>query len=198
MQIGGIGNDAANILQLRRDLDSKRGFVLQLRSNEMIQNGIRPKDMPASWFECVEIADYKNPFKLAVPIMAASRLIDEGRWEEAYDEFDRIYSHKDEIMPLYAKEVACELVFLALVTRRKSVAEALLNEDLEKYIAAYRKMMSSKDRVACAVELYIKNDMTSAMSIYESLKLRHADYLLQGEVKSDIAVLDKMFETYNP
>lgn len=198
MQVGGIGNDATNILLLRRDLDSKRGFVLQLQSNEMIQNGTRPKDMPASWFVCDEIIDYKNPFKLAVPIMAASRLIDENRWEEAYNVFDRIYANKSEIMPLYAKEVSCELMFLALVTSRKSVAESLFDKDLEKYIATYRKMMSSKDRVACAVELYLKNDMAAAMSIYENLKLRQADYLLQGEVKSDIAILDKMFEIYNP
>lgn len=196
MRIGGIGNDAANIRLLRRDSESKRGLVVQLRSNEMIQNGVRPKDMPACWFEPDDVTDYKNPFILAIPIMAASRLIDEGRWEEAYDKFDAIYAHKAEIMPLYAKEVACELIFLALVTGRKSVAEALLDKDIEKYIAVYRKMMSSKARVACVIELYIKGDFAAACKIFDNLKRREGDYLLQGEVKSDIAVVEKMFDNY--
>ena len=50
MQTGGIGNDAYNIIMLRKNEKSKSALMLQLRSNALIQEGVRPKDMPAEWF----------------------------------------------------------------------------------------------------------------------------------------------------
>lgn len=191
MKLGGVSNDGYNILHLRNHTESKRSLMIQLRSNTMIQEGVRPKDMPDEWFEWNPEINYKNPLEVARPMMHASRLIDEMEWESAYQEFEELYGHKNDIMSLYITEIACELIFCALVTGRKDRAEEILDEKLKKYITGFSKVMSSKMRILCAVALYIENDREKAEAIYKSLKAAESDYLLQGEVKSDLAIMQK-------
>ena len=190
MQAGGIGNDAYNLRLLRREPESKRALIIQLRSNAMIQNGVRPKDMPAEWFTVPEKINYRNPLEVSLPLMEASRLLDMMEWQNAYDRFNDLYTHKDEIMPLYVKEIACELAFAAMITGRIQQAADLLDKSLMKYIMAYRKVMSSKERLLCAKALYLDHDPTKAESIYNRVLADSPRYLLQGEVKSDLAIME--------
>lgn len=189
----GICNDAYNALMLGRKPEAKRGMLLQLRANALIQNGVRPKDMPPEWFIVPENMDYKNALEVSIPLMAASRLVDMGDYDAATEMFEELYSHRDSIMQLYVREIACELVFLYLVRGQKARAEALLGKDLRKYIETYRKVMSSKERIYCAIKYYIDNEPAKAEEIYRQLCDRESDYLLGGEVKSDLALLSDMF-----
>lgn len=194
MKIGGISNDGYNLIYLNRNLLSKRAIVLQLRSNALIQNGMRPKEMLSEWFEWRTDINFKNPLEVSIPLMHASRLIDEMRWEEAYKEFEELYSHKADIMQLYAHEIVCELAFCALATGRKGQANELLDEKLRKYIETYKKVMSSKLRILCAIALYLDNDKNRAEEIFETLSANQEKYLLQGEVKSDLAIMNWMLK----
>ncbi len=192
MKLGGISNDGYNILYLRNQSKSKRSLMIQLRSNAMIQEGVRPKDMPDEWFVPDSEINYKNPMEVAVPLMHASRTIDEMEWEKAYKEIEKLYEHKDEIMTLYVNEIACELLFCALVTGRIERANEILDAKLKKYIESYSKVMSSKMRILCAMALYLDNDREKAEKIYKSLKEAQPNYLLQGEVKSDLAIMQSI------
>jgi len=189
---GKITNDAGNILLLGSNLRAKRAVMTQLRANAMIQNGVRPKDMPDGWFHTVEEIDYRNALEVSVPMMSASRLVDMQEWEAAYDAFEELYRHKSEIMPLYVLEIKCELLFLALITGRGTRAEELLDDELMKYIRTYGKVMSSKERVLCAVALYIWHDRDKALAIRQKLYDARENYLLQGEIKSDLALMSAM------
>lgn len=189
MKISGAGNDAYNMIALRKNMLSKRGLVDALRANALIQEGIRPKDMPDEWFIVPDNIDYRNQLEVSIPIMAASRLIDEMEYQKALVDFERLYSRKDKIIGLYVKEIACELVFLRLICGNIEGAKALLDPMLMKYIETYRKMMSSKERILCAIELKINNDRDKALKIYQDLDKRKNDYLLQGEVLSDLAIM---------
>lgn len=192
MQAGGVGNDGYNIKLLKKNLLSKQGIVNQLRANALIQNGIRPKDMPEDLFSNPEEINYKNALEVSIPLMYASRLIDNFDYERALECIEHIYSHKDEIMPLYVKEIACELAFLYLRSGNTEKADKLLDKELRKYINTYRKMMSSKERLLIAIALYLDNDESKARDLYEGLKSRKDEYLLQGEVKSDLAIVEDM------
>ncbi len=189
MKLGSIGNDAYNMLYLRHNLTSKRALMIQLRSNALIQNGVRPKDMPDDWFEWKTDIDFKNPLEVSIPLMYASRLIDELNFEEAYKKFEELYSHNADIMQLYVNEITCELAFCAMVTQREDRAKGLLDAKLMKYIETYRKVMSSKQRILGAKALFIDNDRAKATEIYNDLEASEDNYLLQGEVKSDIAIM---------
>lgn len=192
MKLGGAGNDAYNMIALRKDMIAKRGFVDALRINCEAQNGIRLKDMPESWFEVPENIDFKNQLEVSIPLSAASRLVDMMDFQAGQRMYEDIYAHKDSIISLYLKEIECELIFLRLENGDKTEAESLLTPEMKKYIEAYSKVMSSKQRILCAMALYIDNDREKAMSIYENLQSHEKDYLLQGEVKSDLAIMRKI------
>lgn len=196
MKINGISNDGYNIIYLNRNLLSKRAIVLQLQSNSLIQNGMRPKDMPPKWFEWRTDIDFKNPLEVSIPLMYASRLVDEMKFDEAYSKFNELYSHKADIMQLYVNEIACELAFCAMIAKNEGKVQELLDEKLRKYIEEYRKVMSSKQRILCAIALYLENDRTKATEIYQTLENSKERYLLQGEVKSDLAIMNWMLHGY--
>lgn len=192
MKIAGAGNDAYNMLLLRRNRDSKRGFVNQLRANAQIQNGVRPKDMPDEWFVMPEDVDYGNPLEVSLPMMYASRRLDMKDYAGAKAVFGQLYDHKDRIIGLYVKEIACELAYLYILSGDTSRAEGLLDKELMTYINTYRKVMSSKTRLLCAISLFIDRDAAAARDIYENLEARKDEYLLQGEVASDLALMEDM------
>ncbi len=192
MQTGGVGNDGYNMKLLKKNLLSKQGIVNQLRANALIQNGVRPKDMPKDLFSNPKDIDYKNALEVSIPLMYSSRLIDNKEYAEALAEIEALYSHKEEIMPLYVKEIACELAFLYLRTGNQDEARKLLDKDLRKYIETYRKMMSSKERLLVAIALYLDKDEAKARELYEQFNARKEEYLLQGEVKSDLALIEDM------
>ncbi len=192
MQIGGICNDAANVRLLRRDYGSKRAIMIQLRVNALIQQGVRPKDMPEDMFYVDGDVNYANPLEFYLSLCRASRLIDMELWEEAYEMFAEFHAHRNEIMPLYAREVACELIFTSLVTGRIGSAEELYTDDLKKYVEQYRRVMSSKERMLCAVALFMENDEGRAREICDSVRKRRSSYLMQGEVASDLAIMERI------
>ncbi len=192
MQAGGVGNDAYNMKLLKKNLLSKQGIVNQLRANALIQNGVRPKDMPEDLFSNPKDIEYKNALEVSIPLMYASRLIDQKKYEEALSEMEALYAHKEEIMPLYVKEIACELAFLYMRTGRIEEAEKLLDKDLRKYIETYRKMMSSKERILIAIAFYLDKDPAKAQALYEQFKSRQDSYLLQGEYLSDLSLIEDM------
>lgn len=189
MQAGGVGNDGYNIKILRKNLLSKQGIINQLRANSLIQNGMRPKDMPESLFSNPEQIDYKNALEVSIPLMYSSRLIDNMDYSEALKIIENLHAHKNEIMPLYVKEIECELAFLYLREGRISEAENLLDKDLRKYIETYKKVMSSKLRLLCAIAYFSDKDEAKAHEIFKDLTDRQNEYLLQGEVKSDLALM---------
>ena len=47
------------------------------------------------------------------------------------------------------------MVFLYLLTDRPDKARALLDKDLRAYIDTYRRVMSSKERILCAMALHL-------------------------------------------
>ncbi|MDE6145561.1 MAG: hypothetical protein K2O38_00065 [Muribaculaceae bacterium] len=190
LKLGGIGNDGHNMIEILRNPAAKSGMIAQLRANALIQNGMRPKDMPDDLFAVPEHINYKNALEISMPMMAASRLIDEMRFDEALEAFEKLYAVRSEIMPLYVKEIACELAYLRLVVGQTQKAEALLDKELRQYAESYRRFMSSKERLLFAIALYLDGNREKAVEIYDNLNARRNNYLLRGEVMSDLALMD--------
>lgn len=195
MKVNGCANDGFNCLMLRHNLRATKGLAVQLRANAKIQEGVRPKDMSAEWFVVPDNINYSNPLEVALPMMAASREMDQLNFGKAREIFEELYSHRKVIMQLYVKEIACELVFLRLVAGEKDKAEELLDKDLRKYIELYRKIMSSKERINFSIKLLLDNDRQEAERLLIDLRHRADSYLLQGEVLSDLAQMEAVLET---
>ena len=56
LKVGEIPNDGYNLKMLHKNLESKRAMCTQLKINAAIQEGMRPKFMPAEWLNTPEEA----------------------------------------------------------------------------------------------------------------------------------------------
>lgn len=195
MKLSGIGNDAYNMMLLRKDPSAKRRFIVSLRLNALMQEGVSLKDMPADWFAVPETIDYRDPLQASFSILATDRFLYELKYNEALEAREDLYRHKDEINRLYVNELESELVFLRLICGDIEGAEALLDNELRIHLIRYRRMSSSKQRVLCAIALKLENDREKATAIYEEVLKHREDYLFRGEVNND---LDIMRDILNP
>lgn len=114
-------------------------------------------------------------------------------FEEAKKEFEELYSHRAEIMQLYNFEIAVELAFCAMATGDTALAERVLEPKVRKYIQTYSKVMSGKQRMLFAMALYLDGDARRAGEILNKLEAEKERYLLQGEVRSDLAIMRHLY-----
>ena len=191
MKLGGIGNDAYTLRLLRHNPATKHALILQLRINALIQEGMRPKDMPEEWFkQDVATIDYKDILQATVGLMNVSRLLDREEWEDAYRLLEDVKSHSSELIGILQQETDAELLFTALVTGRMERAGELATDKLLRYIHLYSRVSSSKQRQLFALALYQEHDREKAETIYRSVVNLREKYLMQGEVNMDIALME--------
>ena len=51
MRLGTVDNDGYNAFALIRNAEAMRSFWVQMKTNEQIAKGVRPKDLPDEWFD---------------------------------------------------------------------------------------------------------------------------------------------------
>ena len=191
MKLGGIGNDAYTLRLLRHNPATKHALILQLRINALIQEGMRPKDMPEEWFkQDAATIDYKDILQATIGLMNVSRLLDREEWEDAYRLLEDVKSHSSELIGILQQETDAELLFTALVTGRMERAGELATDKLLRYIHLYSRVSSSKQRQLFALALYREPDREKAETIYRSVVNIREKYLMQGEVNMDIALME--------
>ncbi|MBR5855760.1 MAG: hypothetical protein IKY70_00630 [Bacteroidales bacterium] len=198
VKVGGMTNDGYNIKMLNKNLSAKRAMCIQLWANALIQEGVRPSTMNKEWFETAEENfDYSDHIQLTTKLMKASYVMDCGNMEEAHQILAEAWNNRDKIIPLFVKEIACELIFTSLTTGRIEFAKELLTEEIKKYLEQYRKVMSSKERILFAIELLLNHNTAAAQEILNSLINRKEQYLLQGEVNMDIGLCEELVRGYD-
>ena len=191
MKLGGIGNDAYTLRLLRHNPATKHALILQLRINALIQEGMRPKDMPEEWFkQDAATIDYKDILQATIGLMNVSRLLDREEWEDAYRLLEDVKSHSSELIGILQQETDAELLFTALVTGRMERAGELATDKLLRYIHLYSRVSSSKQRQLFALALDQEHDREKAETIYRSVVNLREKYLMQGEVNMDIALME--------
>ena len=147
-----------------------------------------------------EDLDYSDAISLTVELMKISYLMDlrddiNMRMEQAHNLLEQVYSHKEELMGLIANETASELLFTSLATGRRELAQQLYTDELKRYIDTYKSVMSSKERCLWAVAYYLDDNKEEADKIYNSMIMRCNDFLMQGEVKMDIKLIERLLES---
>ena len=192
MKMGGIGNDAYSLRLLKQNSGTKHALVLQLRINALIQEGMRPKEMPEAWFRLEGKIDYGDMLQATIALMEISRMRDREEWEEAYVRLEEAVSHSKELVGILKQEAEAELLFTALVVGKEERARELAIDKLLAYIRAYSKVSSAKQRQLFALALYSERDKEKAEEIYRTVKARRESYLMQGEVNMDLALMESL------
>ena len=166
----------------------------QLSVNALVQEGVRPNAMPSEWFTTPQGDDFnwKDPLQLSIRLMEASYIMDCGDMEKSHQMLEEAYSHKESIAPLFVNEIVCELIYTSLATGLTERARELYTKEIQTYISQHRKVMSSKERVMFAIKLLMEGDPAGAREIMDSVSSRQNEYLMQGEVKMDLSLMEQL------
>lgn len=198
MRPGGMQNDAMNILTLYRNPQKRKDFIRQLQIAAGITAGKRLIEMPAEWFDSDKVDDYKDLIRLVSRINFQARLIDEGRFMDAKLSVEDLMEHFSELPMLAQQELAGEYVFAELLTKgRKEVIEKYWTKQQEQYIKTSAKYSSGKQRILFAYALYVEKNNDEAMRIYNDTLAQKSDYLIEGEVRGDLALMEEILRNHH-
>ena len=192
MKIGGIGNDGYNLMHLEKMPDDKRLLIQMLDCNARIQEGLLPKDLPATYFGPQGEIDWSDGLQTNWQMMVVARMENVRQCEEAYSLLSDGIKARGKMPDLFWMETACEMVFVCLATGRKDEAQRLYTPSLQNYVKTYSRTQSSKQRIAFAVALLMMERRDEASQILDTLKTNRHEYLLQGEVEMDIELMEAL------
>ncbi|MBO5965473.1 MAG: M50 family metallopeptidase, partial [Bacteroidaceae bacterium] len=167
MRLGGMQNDGMNILILFRTPEKRKDFVRQLQIAVTATEGKRVSEMPAEWFDCDSVDDYRELLRLASRLNHQARLIDEGRFLEAHASVEDLLKHFNELPQIVQLELAGEYIFTECLTEgRKEVIEKYWTKNQSNYVKTSARFSSSKQRILFAYALYAEKDIDTAQKIY--------------------------------
>ena len=194
-RMGGMPNDGYNILYLSRNKQSVRSFAIQLLVNEQSQRGTRVGDMPEEWFTAPAEWDFDDGLQVGNAMMILSRIMDQGEVHKALHMAIDMWGHHAQLPQIFTYELMGEMVYLLLVTGGTGLAREFMADDkFMQYVRTYAGVMSSKQRWLMAIELLEKGDHQAAKDILDQVVAHRREYLMQGEVASDISMMESLLQ----
>ena len=190
INVNGMPNDGMQGVLLRKDMETKRVLFTLLRSNALVQDGMRPRDLPAEWFDYEFDSENVNPLIINVLSMKVGVLLDEMKWEEARELCAALLESTSRIPAVFSYEFKCEYVFTLLMTGdREKAAEMYADKKLQTYIKQTKDVMPSRQRQLCAVSLLLDNDRAKAEEIAANVERNREQYISLGEAISEMEIM---------
>ena len=193
ININGMPNDGMQAVMLRKDMVTKRVLFTLLKAYALVQNGIRPRDLPAEWFDCELDKENVNPLVVNILAMKVGVLLDRMEWEEARELCAALLEKENHIPVIFLYEFRCEYVFTLLVTGEKAkAAEIYADKTLQAYIRQTQEIMPSRQRLLCAVSLLLDNDRAKAEEIAAEVERNREQYISLGEAISELEIMKSL------
>lgn len=193
ININGMPNDGMQAVMLRKNMVTKRVLFTLLKAYALVQNGIRPRDLPAEWFDCELDKENVNPLVVNILAMKVGVLLDRMEWEEARELCAALLEKENHIPVIFLYEFRCEYVFTLLVTGEKAkAAEIYADKTLQAYIRQTQEIMPSRQRLLCAVSLLLDNDRAKAEEIAAKVERNREQYISLGEAISELEIMKSL------
>jgi len=190
LHMGAVDNDGCNALSLRKDKQAVRAFALQMKMNDMMTRGVRPKDMPDEWFEAPSDEGMKNNLIAAIAVMACSRLIDMHKFEQADAEIARILDMDSAMLGIHRVQMVCERIYCELIGPcRRDVIEGMLSKEQKKMMKAM-KTMPSVIRLEYALALLLDKDAEKAEKALAMFEKIAKKYPYPADLESERELID--------
>lgn len=194
LKIGGIANDASNILSMRNDATAREGFYLQLRINGLQSMGMRLKDLDKEKLELPVDADLSNPLNTGIKLIEHNWYLDNKDFVNARATLESLVPYFNKLLPLYVYEINSERIFLELIgDNNKDLIDRLYTETLQKYIKQ-SKFMLNKTRLMLAYEAFYNKDLKKAEEQYKLLIKMYDTYPNKGEAEMELMLADWVME----
>lgn len=185
-----VDNDGYNAISLRKNKDAMRAFWIQMKVNEQLRYGVRTKDMPDEWFQVPSDEAMKNSMVATIGVYAASRLIDQHRFNEAEALIVHILEIQTGIVAIHRNLLLCDLIYLELIGQNRSDRiDELYNKDLQKFIKSM-KGFPSIIRMKYAYYLLAADDPDMAARLKSSFEKVAATYPYPNDINTERELIE--------
>ena len=180
-----VDNYGYNAISLRKNKDAMRAFWIQMKVNEQLRHGVRTKDMQDEWFQVPSDEAMKNSMVATIGVYAASRLIDQHRFNEAEALIVHILEIQTGIVAIHRNLLRCDLIYLELIGQNRSDRlEELYTKDLKKFIKTM-KTFPSVIRMEYAYYLLAEDDHDMAARLKASFEKIAATYPYPNDINTE-------------
>ena len=197
MRTNTIDNDGYNAISLGKSKEAMRAFWIQMKTNEQLTKGIRTKDMPEEWFEVPSDEAMKNSMVATIGVYAASRLMDQHRFEEAGKLIDHLLEIETGMVALHRNLLICDQIYLELIGQNRSDrVEALYTKELKKFMKAM-KTFPSVIRLEYAYRLLAEHDPESAAKSMAAFEKVAATYPYPNDINTERELMEIVDDKVN-
>ena len=192
-----VDNDGHNAISLGKSREAMRAFWIQMKTNEQLTKGIRTKDMPEEWFEVPSDDAMKNPMVATIGVYAASRMMDQHRFEEAGKLIDYMLKIETGMVALHRNLLICDQIYLELIGQNRSDrVEALYTKELKKFMKAM-KTFPSVIRLEYAYRLLAEHDPESAAKSMAAFEKVAATYPYPNDINTERELMEIVDDKVN-
>lgn len=196
MRTNTIDNDGYNAISLGKSKEAMRAFWIQMKTNEQLTKGIRTKDMPEEWFEVPSDESMKNPMVATIGVYAASRLMDQHRFEEGGKLINHLLEIETGMVALHRNLLICDQIYLELIGQNRSDrVEELYTKELKKFMKAM-KTFPSVIRLEYAYNLLEKHDQDAAAKSMETFERVAATYPYPNDINTERELMEIAAKVY--
>lgn len=189
------GNDGSNIVAIRKSERERRCFWCQMKMAALQGQGMRLKDMDESLFPVLTKEEASSSMSASALSYRASRLLDEGRIEEAKKIIEEAVSSPFLPQVLVTLEKV-DLLYIYLITGvdRRRITEF---KD-RKLINAMKGMRSflTVMRTEYAYALLFEGDEKKAGVIAKAFEERASSYPYKGDWEGEKELMDRALSIY--
>ncbi|MBE5803508.1 MAG: M50 family metallopeptidase [Clostridiales bacterium] len=186
---GKVNNDGSNILAIGRSTEARRAFWLQMKCNEQIAWGKRPRDLPEEYFAPYPQEARANAMVLSMEVMAANRQMDAMNFDEA--ERQMLLLMDDQYVPgIYRQLMTFDLAWLEMMNDRPGEMVARLETKEIQQFAKAMKQFPSILRTQYAVSLLRDKDEKKAEDIRVRFNRMAAQYPHESEIAGERELME--------
>lgn len=193
---GKLNNDGSNILSISKSPAARQAFWLQMKCNEQIAWGVRPKDLPDEYFPDFPEESRKNAMVMSMEVMRVSRLMDAQRFEDAKAAY-RALADDPNVMAIYRNLIAFDLAWLELYFDRPGkMAEKVQGKEMMSFAKAMKDYPAIL-RTQYALALLLDKDEAKAAGLRQRFDKRMKRYPHESEAIGERELMDLMDERYS-
>ena len=188
-------NDGRNAWDLARSPEAVRAFWTTMKMNELSARGVCLRDMPEEWFAVPDEEGMKNGITSSLGAVACSRLMEQGRFEEADALMERLLSQNNGIPGVLRKMLVCDRIYVELIRENRPEAlEALRTKDQLKFMKSMKKYPSVL-RTEYAYALLAEKDPEKAQTVMEAFEKAARTYPNPNDITIERELMETAKET---
>ena len=190
IRTGLANNDGRNAWDLARNPEAVRAFWITLKMNELSAKGVCLRDMPEEWFAVPDEEGMKNGITSSLGAFACSRLMDQGKFEEADALMERLLSQRNGIPGVLRKMLVCDRIYVELIRENRPEAlEGLRTKDQVKFMKSMKKFPSVL-RTEYAYALLAEKDPEKAQKVVEMFEKTARTYPNPNEIEIERELME--------